>query len=113
MVSLRNSIIEEARHRLEAVVEDYLDKANQNREEKISRTSCDLVGVHVRRRDHIKYEERLGLDTLTRQYFMEAVDLYRERLKQPIFLIVTDDPDWVRRELPPHHFPQYTTGKYQ
>ena len=67
MVSLRNSIIEEARHRLEAVVEDYLDKSNQDREEKISRTSCDLVGVHVRRRDHIKYEERLGLDTLTRQ----------------------------------------------
>ena len=92
-------------------MDDYVAKHNRKKKKaKISRDSCDLVGVHVRRRDHLQYEERMKYSKLNKNYFLQSMDLYKERLSHPIFLIVTDDPDWVRTQIPHHYFNHYTTG---
>ena len=98
--------MEVARRRLYAVVDDYLNRTDIEEGQK-----TELVGVHVRRGDHLQYEERMGWDLLTGEYFLKAMDLYRERLSQPIFLIVTDDPVWVRSEIAEDYLPHYTTGR--
>ena len=68
----------------------------------------EVVGVHVRRGDHLQYEERRGWEPLTEKYFIQSMDRYRERLRQPVFLMVTDDPVWVRREIA--EYSTYSTG---
>ena len=34
-------------------------------------------------------------------YFLEAMDLYRERFRRVIFIYVSDDPGWARRRILP------------
>ena len=87
------------------MVEDHFNKTIDRGE---VAEVVDVVGVHVRRGDHLQYEERRGWDPLTEKYFIQSMDRYRERLRQPVFLIVTDDPVWVRREIA--EYSTYSTG---
>ena len=48
--------------------------------------------VHIRRGDHLEYEKLNGAEHLKKQYFLKAMDLYKENLKHPVCIIVTDDP---------------------
>ena len=42
----------------------------------------------------------------------QAMDVYREKLRHPVFLLVTDDVAWVRHNIPQHHFRHFFTGGY-
>ena len=73
----RNLFLELARARLQEVVGLYLDRVNRSRKKKkkkkrITASSLDIVGVHVRRTDHVSYEDRLGDRPLTRTYFIQV-----------------------------------------
>ena len=71
----RNLFLELARARLQKVVGLYLDRVNRSRKKKkrmITASSLDIVGVHVRRTDHVSYEDRLGYRPLTRTYFIQV-----------------------------------------
>ena len=62
----RNEIYRKAQNRLEEIVEDYLIKENARRKKrKILRDSCDLVCIHVRRTDRIKFDRERGKHELT------------------------------------------------
>ena len=74
----RNLFLELARARLQEVVGLYLDRVNRSRKKKrkrITASSLDIVGVHVRRTDHLSYEDRLGYRPLTRTYFIQVHDM--------------------------------------
>jgi len=68
------------------------------------KTEISFVGVHVRRGDHLALQAESGLVELKPGYYLQAMDLYRAKLgPRTLFLLVTDDPSWVRaRLLPPH-----------
>ena len=40
------------------------------------------------------------------------MDVYREKLRHPVFLLVTDDVAWVQHNIPQHHFRHFFTGGY-
>ena len=47
---------------------------------KISPDDCDLVGVHIRRTDHLEFEKLNGATPLTRTYFTQAgVNILQEK----------------------------------
>ena len=55
-----------------------------------------------RRTDAIKHMVNYyNLPVLTTKYYLEAMDLYRERYKHALFLLFSDDLGWVQQELLP------------
>ena len=91
----------------------YVRKTNKKlKNRRITREDCDIVGVHIRRTDHIIYEKINGVVPLTGRYFKQAMELYHDNLKHPIFVIVTDDPQWAETELN-NFFKVHFTGEGQ
>lgn len=55
------------------------------------------VSLHIRRGDYLdipQYNVFNGLD-----YYMRSVDYFRKRFDSPIFLIFSNDPEWVKDNL--------------
>ena len=108
--NFRNRFTSRVKTRLNEILQDYTAKINKKRKShKISSKSCELVCVHIRRGDHLDYEEMNGVQHLKKQYFLQAMDLYKEKLKHPVFIVVTDDPDWAFRQIH-QSFKPYFTG---
>ncbi len=57
------------------------------------------VGVHVRRGDYAKPAYRDILPIVPAAWYAQACELLRERLGEVRFLVVTDDPGWVKANL--------------
>ena len=94
---------------MDEILADYVHKVNRKRKlKKISRSSCELVCVHIRRGDHLEYERLNGAKHLKKQYFLQAMDVYQEELKHPVFVIVTDDPEWARKHIHKSFNPYFT-----
>ena len=109
--TFREDIQSLAEQRLSDIVDDYLMKVNKNRKRKISARSLNIVGVHIRRTDHVQHEKQFGYRSLDRHYFSQAMDLIRDSVKHPVFVMVTDDQDWVITQFPKQRFQYYTTGQ--
>ena len=77
----------------------------------MAREHYELVCVHIRRGDHLEYEKLNDIKPLKRQYFLQAMDVYKENLKHPVFIIVTDDQDWAHRQIHRSFKPYYTGMK--
>lgn len=59
-----------------------------------------IVTVHVRRTDYKRHMKIIhNLTQLGTLYFTNAFEFYKKRLKRPVFLVVSDDPDWCRQYL--------------
>ena len=73
----RDRFIRKATKRLTAIVNDYVKKTNKRRKSKtpISRDHCDLVGVHIRRTDHLEFEQLNNVAPLTGRYFLRAMEV--------------------------------------
>jgi len=69
---------------------------------------ADFVCVHIRRKDHLEFEAMNKMPHLSRGYFIQAMDFLAEQLRHPIFVIVTDDPGWAKRQIPPGFRPFFT-----
>ncbi|XP_045109658.1 galactoside 2-alpha-L-fucosyltransferase SEC1-like [Portunus trituberculatus] len=59
-----------------------------------------IVTVHVRRTDYTRHlKNRMNLTQLDKLYYNNAFEFYKKRLKRPLFLVVSDDPEWCREML--------------
>ena len=62
------------------------------------------MGIHSRRGDHLAYEREKGNPELKASYFLEAMNMYRQKFKkqhQLVFLFISDEVDWGYRKLAP------------
>jgi galactoside 2-L-fucosyltransferase 1/2 len=58
------------------------------------------VGVHVRRTDYIGYLTRkFNASTVKPDYFLRQMNVFRNKYKPIMFVVVSDDPMWCEREL--------------
>ena len=56
---------------------------------------CESVAIHVRKGDD--YRQRIWYqNTCPVEYYRNAVEEMKSRLKEPRFYVFTDNPDWVR-----------------
>jgi hypothetical protein len=77
--------------------EDILRKASDWLDEKVVKSSDqNLVFVHVRRGDYLTWPSREYPAVLDKRWYTQAMDRMREKIKSPIFLILTDDPYYAR-----------------
>ena len=105
----RQRFTDKVKHRLGEILADYTTRVNKKRKhKKISVKSCSLVCVHIRRGDHLEYEKLNGADHLKKQYFLQAMDVYKESLRHPVFIIVTDDTQWAKDNIHRSFNPYYT-----
>ena len=82
--------------RLLEVSEDF-KKRNPKKFKK--RQDITFVGIHHRRGDHLQYQKEGGMKSLEPAYFLEAMEMYREKFKRVVFIYVTDDIQWGREKL--------------
>lgn len=82
---------------------EILNIHNANHKVKESKTlDYIFVGIHIRRGDHIKFEQDTGLTPLKSYYFIDAMDLFRNKFKKHrkkrriIFVLVGDDLKWAK-----------------
>lgn len=94
----KQEFVDNAQETFRRIKEDYLTKHSFDSYSKIT-----LVGVHVRRTDYIaylsKYENRSSIGA---EYFKLAFQYFRnreEKFGRPLFLVVSDDGDWVMENL--------------
>ncbi|XP_045112462.1 monocarboxylate transporter 2-like isoform X2 [Portunus trituberculatus] len=87
----------------EEIVNQAIDNINQalsTFNATYHRRSFSVVTVHVRRTDYTGYIGRkFNLMQLDELYFKKAFEFYKERLPQPVFLVLSDDREWCRRKL--------------
>ena len=107
----RQRFVSKVNHRINEILDDYILKYKKKKKSKKNlRESCELVCVHIRRGDHLEYETLNGAAHLKKHYFLQAMDTYKEQLKHPVFIIVTDDPHWAHSQIH-KSFKPYFTGK--
>ncbi|MCE2772068.1 MAG: alpha-1,2-fucosyltransferase [Bacteroidetes bacterium] len=59
--------------------------------------SCQSVSLHVRRSDYLKpINEKLFGNICTVDYYKQAVSYIKTHLKDPVFFLFSDDPEWVK-----------------
>lgn len=55
----------------------------------------NAVSVHVRRGDYLKVSEMYG-GICTKDYYQKAMDMIKNKIKNPIFYFFSDDMEWVK-----------------
>ena len=58
-----------------------------------------FVGIHQRRGDHISYRKEFNMDELGASYFIESMEMFRQKFKRVVFVYVSDDIEWGRANL--------------
>ena len=87
----------------EDIIRDIERKHRKKKKMKKGR-SLTFVGIHSRRGDHLKDQVKQGLDELTPGYFLSAMDYFREKYKDVVFLFVSDDLKWGMNKLLPRYY---------
>jgi len=58
------------------------------------------VGVHVRRTDYIGYlKSKFNATPVKPDYVLRQMNVFRNKYKPIMFVVVSDDPKWCEREL--------------
>lgn len=73
-----------------------------------SRHSVTLIGVHVRRGDKVNNSE--GYNLATPDYLQTAVDYYKNKYKNTIFIVASNGMEWTKKNMPHHIVVKYITG---
>ncbi len=63
---------------------------------------CVLVSVHVRRTDYQKYLQKRRKEGglfLSKQFYIDAMNYYRDKFKHPLFIVASDDLNWSMKNL--------------
>merc|ERR1711997_448620 len=72
----------------------------KKKRKRVEENELVLVGIHVRRGDHVSYEIEKGLPVLKASYFLEAMEKYRTHFgNKVIFILVSDDIQWCKEAL--------------
>lgn len=61
------------------------------------RNNISAVSLHVRRGDYLKSPYFISME----DYYNSAIDYIKKKLKNPIFILFSDDPQWVYEKLVP------------
>lgn len=82
------------KRKLSETAEKILLEAAQNR------INLTYVGVHVRRTDYIYYLWRTRhVPAATEDFFYTAMNYFRKKYQNTVFIVVSDDPDWCKSHL--------------
>lgn len=63
-------------------------------------TSTNSVSLHIRRGDYVSdanAAKTLGMPT--QEYYKKAVEIISEKVKDPVLFIISDDPEWCKKNL--------------
>ena len=82
--------------RLLEIAEDF---RSRNPKKFKKKKDITFVGIHHRRGDHLQFQKEGGMKSLEPAYFLEAMEMYREKFKRVVFIYVTDDIQWGRDKL--------------
>ncbi|MDR2564115.1 MAG: alpha-1,2-fucosyltransferase [Prevotellaceae bacterium] len=78
------------------------DKNNQNLMRNILNTNS--VSIHVRRGDYVQPEIRhIFGDICSPDYYQKAIVHIKSEVKNPIFFIFSDDPQWTQENIQPEN----------
>lgn len=58
-----------------------------------------FVGIHNRRTDHLDYQKEGGFVPLEAGYFIEAMEMFRNKYPRTVFVYVSDDISWGREKI--------------
>lgn len=58
------------------------------------------VAIHLRKGDDYMQSELMGKGLCTVDYYMKAIDYMRKHINNPHFYVFTDNPCWVKDNLP-------------
>ncbi len=74
----------------------FSDSYNRKIEAQIS--GCESVGIHIRK--GIDYQSRIWYqNTCPVEYYIQAVEMMKERLNHPRFFVFADNKEWVKDHL--------------
>jgi len=63
-------------------------------------SSTDTVAIQIRKTDYVtNYINRLLFNNLDPNYFLKCVQFFKQRLGNPLFVIFSDDNNWVKANL--------------
>ncbi|KAK6635938.1 hypothetical protein RUM44_001192 [Polyplax serrata] len=84
--------------RFKRTLADNADKILQ--EVAQNRLNLTYVGVHVRRTDYIYYLWRTRhASAADIEFFSQAMNYFRSKYRNTVFIVVSDDPDWCKSNL--------------
>ena len=63
-------------------------------EKKKKKKRWTFVGIHSRRTDHLAFERERNMPSLKASYYLQAMDMYREKYSKVIFVYISDDIEW-------------------
>ena len=88
------------RDRSQAIL-DHVSKDFRKNNKKLFKKEKDItfVGIHNRRTDHLDYQKEGGFVPLQAGYFIEAMDMFRDKFPRTVFVYVSDDISWGREKL--------------
>ena len=58
--------------------------------------NCESVAIHIRRGDYLQFSEIYG-GVCTQEYYRNAIQIIKERVKNPVFIFFSDDIEWVKQ----------------
>lgn len=58
------------------------------------------VAIHLRKGKDYLQSELMGKGLCTADYYMDAIKYIKDRVKNPVFYVFTDNPEWVKENLP-------------
>lgn len=76
-----------------------------------SRSTVTLVGVHARRTDAIGWIENYHGRVADKTYFAKAMDHFRRKYSDAVFVVVSDDMAWCRRNIDTTHDDVHFAGE--
>jgi hypothetical protein len=64
----------------------------------------NMVGIHVRGTDYLKHGTLINLNT---QYYKLAIEIIYQKIKEPKFLVISDDLNYARKVLPEIQYTEF------
>lgn len=62
-------------------------------------TNVNSISLSVRRTDYLWPKNLKALGICSLDYYQQAIKLIKERVSDPSFFVITDDPDWVKANI--------------
>ena len=88
------------RDRSEEILRNIGEHFRQENKKKFKKKQdITYVGIHNRRGDHLDFQKEAGYIPLEPGYFIEAMEMFRERYKRVVFIYVSDDMRWGQEKL--------------
>jgi hypothetical protein len=90
------NVEDEIRERLKVITPPSIP--NQQLISKIK--STDAVSVHIRRADYVTNAATLSFHGMcTMDYYLQAADIIKSKISQPVFFIFSDDIEWAKENI--------------